>query len=187
MTGMRRGEIAALRWANANLKNGSLLVVEAVEETKGNTRIKEVKTSNGRRRISLPPMAAEYLKRHKAKEAEKRFLFGLGKDDDAFVFTTEDCRMRKPKMITSRFLKLARKLGIDITFHGLRHTHISQLLGDGYPITTVSRRAGHATVSITLDIYGHVMPDSQEAMMEEFGSAFEAAIKQVKNKSSQNM
>lgn len=141
-----------------------------------------MKTSNGRRRISLPPLAVEYLIRHKAKETEKRFQFGLGKDDDAFVFTTIDCRMRAPRMITSRFLKLVRKLGVNITFHGLRHTHISQLLGDGYPITTVSRRAGHATVSITLDVYGHMMPDSQEVMMAEFGTAFETAIEQVKNK-----
>ena len=87
-------------------------------------------------------------------------------------------------MITSRFLKLVRKLGVNITFHGLRHTHISQLLGDGYPITTVSSRAGHATVSITLDVYGHMMPDSQEVMMAEFGTAFETAIEQVKNKTS---
>ena len=57
----------------------------------------------------------------------------------------------------------------------------------GYPITTVSRRAGHATVSITLNIYGHMMPDSQEAMMEEFGSAFEAAIEQAKNKAPQSI
>lgn len=57
----------------------------------------------------------------------------------------------------------------------------------GYPITTVSRRAGHATVSITLNIYGHMMPDSQEAMMEEFGSAFEAAIEQATNKAPQSM
>jgi integrase len=129
-----------------------------------------------------PPLAIDYLKRHRANEAEKRFLLGLGRDDNAPVFTTQDCRMRTPRMITSRFKKLTQKLGLKITFHGLRHTHISQLLGDGYPITTVSRRAGHAKVSITLDIYGHKMPDSQEIMMSEFGTAYEIAIEQVKNK-----
>jgi integrase len=187
MTGMRRGELAALRWSNVNLEEGFLRVVEAVEETKGNTRIKDVKTTNGRRRISLPPLAVEYLKTHKIKEIEKRFRFGLGKDNEAHVFTTEDCRMRSPRMITSRFLQLVRRLGMGITFHGLRHTHVSQLLADGHPITTISRRAGHATVSITLDIYGHMMPDSQDTMMAEFGAEFEAAIEQAKNKTTRNV
>tara|TARA_B110000046_G_C12987268_1_gene396220 strand:+ start:821 stop:1741 length:921 start_codon:yes stop_codon:yes gene_type:complete len=103
MTVMRRGEIAALRWTNTDLNDGSLKVITSVEETKGSTRIKDVKTSNARRRISLPPLAVEYLKRHKAKETEKRFQFGLGKDDDAFVFTTIDCRMRAPRMILAVF------------------------------------------------------------------------------------
>ena len=103
MTVMRRGEIAALRWTNIDLNDGSLKVITSVEETKGSTRIKDVKTSNARRRISLPPLAVEYLKRHKAKETEKRFQFGLGKDDDAFVFTTIDCRMRAPRMILAVF------------------------------------------------------------------------------------
>jgi integrase len=182
MTGMRRGELSALRWANVDLDKGFLLVVEAVEETKGSIRIKEVKTVNGRRRISLPPVAVDFLNHHKAKEIEKRLRLGLGKDDNAFVFTTQDCRMRSPGLITNRFCKLVKRLGMNISFHGLRHTHISQLLGDGHPITTVSRRAGHATVSITLDIYGHVMPDSQESMMVDFGADFEKAAEQVKNK-----
>ena len=182
MTGMRRGEISALRWAEVNIDKRCLHVVASIEETKNGVRVKEVKTKHGRRQIDLPNIAVEFLKRHKAKETEKRFRLGLGRDDDAYVFTTEECRMRKPDTITSGFTKLAKKLDLGITFHDLRHTHISQLLADSHPITTVSRRAGHAKVSITLDIYGHTMPDSQMTMMSEFGAAFEAAIEQAKNK-----
>jgi integrase len=182
MTGMRRGEIVALRWANVNLDEKYIRVIEAVEKTKDGIRIKDTKTTNGRRKIPLTPQSVEYLKRHKVAEAEKRLRLGIGWDDDAFVFTTQDCCMRKPNGITKNFGEFVRAIGMNITFHGLRHTHISQLLGDGYPITTVSRRAGHASVSITLDVYGHMMPESQEAMMEEYGAAFEAAMEQVKNK-----
>lgn len=182
MTGMRRGEISALRWTNVDLTEGSVRVTEAVEETKGHRRIKDVKTAHGRRQITLPPVAIEYLKRHKIAEAEKRFRFGLGRDDNAYVFTTAECSMRTPNSITNFFTKLIKKHGFDVRFHDLRHTHISQLLADGHPITTVSRRAGHAKVSITLDIYGHAMPDSQEEMMTNFGTKFEAALEQAKNK-----
>ncbi len=160
------------------------ILTASIEETKNGVRVKEVKTKHGRRQIDLPNIAVEFLKRHKAKETEKWFRLGLGRDDDAYVFTTEECLMRKPDTITSGFTKLAKKLDLGITFHDLRHTHISQLLADSHPITTVSRRAGHAKVSITLDIYGHTMPDSQKTMMSEFGAAFETAIEQAKNKAS---
>ena len=97
--------------------------------------------------------------------------------------------MRKPNKITSSFKKLVRKLEGKIDqrhkFHDLRHTHVSQLLDDGHPITTISRRIGHANPAITLKIYSHIMPGSDETMMEEFGIAFEAAIEQGKHKKPQ--
>ncbi len=186
MTGMRRGEIAALRWRNVNLKDGWIRVAASIEVTRGGRREKDVKTKHSRRRISLPPVAVDYLEQHKSREAEKRLRLGSGLDGDAYVFTTDDCRMRAPELISEEFAKLAKKQKIDITFHGLRHTHISQLLADGHPITTVSRRAGHAATSITLDIYGHVMPDSQERMMEEFGAEYEVELERARNKAAES-
>lgn len=64
------------------------------------------------------------------------------------------------------------------TFHGLRHTHITHLLMDGEPINAVSARAGHSSVSITLDVYGHVMPDNQKGLATRYEDDLLEAIRE---------
>jgi len=91
--------------------------------------------------------------------------------------------MRSPHLVSTEFPKVVKRLGITpIKFHGLRHTHISHLLEDGHPIKAVSSRAGHAQVSVTLDIYTHCLLDSQETMITAYGNRLEAALEREKNK-----
>ncbi len=75
-------------------------------------------------------------------------------------------------------------LNTGLARHGfnLRHTHISHLLEDGHPIKAVSSRAGHAKVSVTLDIYTHCLPDSQETMVTAYGYELETALEQARNR-----
>ena len=65
-----------------------------------------------------------------------------------------------------------------VTFHGLRHTHISHLLADGIDIKTVSERAGHASASITLDVYSHVLEEAQELAAQKVDAAMRAALEE---------
>ena len=65
----------------------------------------------------------------------------------------------------------------------MRHTHISQLLSDGWPITEVSQRAGHANPAITLSIYAHAIPKADDKLVKMFGVQFEAAMEQAENES----
>ncbi|MAG96985.1 MAG: hypothetical protein CMM08_09910 [Rhodospirillaceae bacterium] len=74
------------------------------------------------------------------------------------VFTRRDGEAYSPKAITRRFDKIIRKIDITrITFHGLRHTHLTHLLRDNVNVKVVSARAGHSSVAITLDVYGHLI------------------------------
>jgi integrase len=96
---------------------------------------------------------------------------------DGLVFSALDGQALSPNAVSKSFTSLVRKLGVTpITFHGLRHTHITHLLMDGVPIKVVSERAGHSKVSHTLDLYGHVLPDMQESAAalvdREFAKAF---------------
>jgi integrase len=158
-TGMRLGEVLALRWRNVELASQVIHVREALEETKAHgLRFKATKSEAGRRDISLPNIVVETLGSHRRKQLELRMALGLGKaPGDALVFTEIDGSPQAPSDVSRAWGLKADALGIpEITFHGLRHTHASQLIDAGVDIVTISKRLGHASPDITLRVYAHL-------------------------------
>ena len=87
---------------------------------------------------------------------------GLGRDHDGLVFTDLEGGLVRPRNLTKEFGRIVKRAGLrPVTFHGLRHTHITTLLSDGVNPKVVSERVGHASVAITLQLYGHVLPNMQ--------------------------
>ena len=74
-----------------------------------------------------------------------------------------------------------------VRFHDMRHTHISQLVSDGWAITVVSQPAGHANPAIALSIYAHAIPKADDKYVKAFGAQFEAAIERDENESQSNL
>ena len=177
-TGMRRGELLGLRWSDIDLDLSFLNVRQTLQFTRANgIEFKEPKTDSSKREITLPSIAVEVLRTRKAAQLRERLMLGLGKDETALVFTREDQQPIAPYNITKAFNRLVKKAGIQkITFHGLRHTHISHLLADGIDIKTVSERAGHSSASITLDVYSHVLEKTQELAAQTVDVAMRAAL-----------
>jgi integrase len=179
---MRRGEILALRWPNINFEDRWISINQSVVESREEFRLKDVKTKGSKRRISIAPFLVDELVRVKARQSEVRIRLGMGKDTDGLVFTNLDGSMRKPSLVTAEFGKLIRKLDITQTsFQGLRHSHISHLLQDGNPVKTVSHRVGHSSAAMTLDRYGHLMPDAQEDLAAGYGAELELLMEQAEN------
>jgi integrase len=159
-TGMRRGELLALRWSDLDLKAGRLTVNQSMERVDGKITFKPPKTAGSRRTITLPAITVEGLIAHRATQATERLRLGLGKAD--LVFTRPDGEPMEASSITKGFGKLIKAAGVRrITLHGLRHTHISHQLIDGVHPKIVSERAGHANVSITLSVYAGFVPNMQ--------------------------
>jgi integrase len=159
-TGIRRGELLGLRWSDIDFKAGRLTVNQSLERVKGKTVFKSPKTKGSRRTITLPALTVENLKEHRAEQAAERLRLGLGKPD--LVFAHVDGLPMDPDSLTKAFDKLIAATGVRrITFHGLRHTHISHQLMDGVHIKIVSERAGHANVSTTLALYAAFIPNMQ--------------------------
>jgi integrase len=158
-TGMRLGEILALRERRVDLDRGVIEVREALEETKAyGIRFKPAKTRAGRRNIMLPNIVIEALRVHRAERLEQRMKLGLGKPAaDNLLFANFSGSPLRPSAVSSDWGEVADRIGLPaVTFHALRHTHASQLIASGVDIVTISKRLGHAKPSVTLAIYAHM-------------------------------
>ena len=159
-TGIRRGELLGLRWSDIDLKAARLTVNQSLERVRGKTVFKSPKTKTSRRTITLPALTVEALSRHRLAQSADRLRLGLGKPD--LVFAHADWSPIDPDGITKGFDRLVQSAGVRrITFHSLRHTHISHQLMDGVHIKIVSERAGHSSVSTTLAVYAAFVPNMQ--------------------------
>jgi len=164
-TGMRRGELCALRWQDVDLDGARLQVERSLEQTKSGLRFKSPKSARGRRSISLPPAVVSELRTHWKAQQEQRLSLGLGgSPPDGLVFANFDGTVRPPKGLSEKFAKAMKGAGLPhVTLHTMRHTHASQLITSGMDILTVSRRLGHASPTITLAVYGHLLSPEDRA------------------------
>jgi integrase len=159
-TGMRLGEILSLRWTDIVLDGKAMIRVRrALEETKAHgLSVKPPKTRAGRRDVSLPTIVVDVLREHRKQQLELRMALGAGKLPlDALVFPTIEGGPQAPSDASRAWGLVADALGMpQITFHGMRHTHASQLADAGVDIVTISKRLGHASPDVTLRVYAHL-------------------------------
>lgn len=161
-TGMRLGEIAALTWDNVDFQNKVIYVDKTVIRINGKVSISDVKTEKSRRSIAISDFVIQELKKHLKKQKENKLKYGTNYVDTNFVCTHEDGRQQLPDYITKKFQKEIQKYGLPkVRFHDLRHTHASLLLKQGINPKVVSERLGHSSISITMDLYSHVVPELQ--------------------------
>jgi integrase len=173
-TGMRRGEILALRWKNLGDNSGTVRVVESLEQTKAGLRFKPPKSGKARA-ITLPAFAAEELRRWKVVQAEELLQLGIRLDGNSLACARADGEPMQPRSLTHEFtVLLARREELPrVRFHDLRHTHATQLLLAGVHPKIAQERLGHSTVSTTLDLYSHV----SETMQEDAAAKIDAALR----------
>jgi len=180
-TGMRRGELLALRWKDVDLDGGKLRVEQSIEQTKiGGLRFKAPKTKHGRRSISLAASVVAELRLHRTQQQEHRLRLGLGKaPDDALVFPKWDGTPRVPTTTSTEWTRTLAQLDLPpISLHALRHTHASQLIAEGMDVLAISRRLGHGSPTITLGVYGHLFGNTDDRAADVIERAFGKVLAQ---------
>lgn len=176
-TGMRRGEILALRWSDIDLDARVLTVRRSLTgpiKGKG-PQFTEPKTAKSRRTIALPEQTIAELRAHRSRQGAQRLLLGVAYQDTGLVFAEADGMPLNPNKVSSRWLEFRRENDVRVRFHDLRHTHATLMLKDGVPLKVVSDRLGHSTAVLTLDTYSHVLPGMDAAAAERFGKILREA------------
>jgi integrase len=177
-TGMRRGELLALRWADIDLDRGRVRVERSLEQTNKGLRFKAPKTKAGRREITIPPSIVAELRGHWRMQQEQRLALGAGKaGPDDLAFPRPDGSAWPPDSLSSDWPATIRSLKLPtVTLHALRHTHVSQLIASGLDVVTVSRRIGHSKPTITLDVYAHLFGNTDERASNVVEAAMAALL-----------
>jgi integrase len=172
--GLRRGEILSLRWKKVDLDRATIEVAASLEQTKAGLRFKSTKTDKART-ITLPAFAVEALQKHKTAQAQELLRLGVRQTGNSLVCDRGDGEALTPTALTTAFIRRIRKLKDlpTIRFHDLRHSHATELMRQRVPAKVVSERLGHASVTMTLDLYSHV----DTAMQEDAATIFDAAFR----------
>lgn len=174
-TGMRQGELLALRWRDVDLAQNTLQVRATLQYTRERGYfLGAPKTKQSQRRIKLGALAVSALQQHRARQLTERLELGEAWEDHDLVFPNAVGKpMDGMNLLHYHFLPLLKRAGLPrIRFHDLRHTAATLMLAQGINPKIVSERLGHASISITLDLYSHVLPD----MQDQAAAAIDAAL-----------
>jgi integrase len=164
MTGLRRGELAGLRWRDIDLEAGELHVRETRVVVRYEVVASEPKTEKGKRAVGLDQATVAALRQHRSRQTEEMFAFGKRRSDDGLVFVREDGEPYHPQRFTQMLAAKAKAAGLPVVkLHALRHGHATVALEAGVPMKVVSERLGHSGIAITSDVYSHVTAATDRA------------------------
>jgi len=159
-TGMRRGEALGLRWRDLDLENGIIVVRQQLMEVKkGGEKFGSPKSEAGEHRvIELDGHTMDILRARRFAQDLERAEWGAAYDEHDLVFAHPDGTPYRPSTITKAFIRLSAEAGVRrVRLHDLRHGAASLMLAAGVPIEVVSKRLGHANITLTMDTYSHLL------------------------------
>ncbi|ARD55580.1 tyrosine-type recombinase/integrase [Bacillus safensis] len=178
-TGMRIGELAALKWSDVDFENNSISITKTYFNDKDNTKEFEIltpKTKGSIRVIDIEPEVISVIKKHKAIQNKIKIAIKDEWFDGNFIFG----RMKRTKYygyppflktIENRFNSVLKKSGIQkkLTPHSLRHTHTSLLAEAGVDLHRIMARLGHTEDKTTRLVYLHITSDRKKEASKMFG------------------
>ena len=176
---MRRGELLALHWSDVHLETATLQVKRTVSyvhpnDTQRHTYIEtDPKTPSSRRNISLPQFVIDALKQHRTRQLEQRLKVGKQWQEHDLIFCNSNGGYYNLSRLFIQFKRLLKEASLpDMRFHDLRHSAATILLSMGIHPKVVQELLGHSNVSITLNVYSHVLPGLQQEAMRHLDRKF---------------
>ncbi|MGC0340033.1 integrase [Streptomyces sp. SLBN-8D4] len=159
--GLRRGELVGLRWTDVDLDKRVLYIRQQTQRRRG--VLYDDDTKNRRNRaLPLPAMCVAPLRWHRMRQVVARQRAGESWDDGGYVFATRNGRPVEPRNVYRSFTRVAQSAGLRvIRLHDARHGCATLLTAAGVAPRVVMEILGHSQISITMDVYTHVVQDTQ--------------------------
>ena len=173
-TGMRLGELLALRWDDIDMDTSILHVRHSVRYVQGfGVRESEPKTEGSKGSITLPLLVVDALKQHRTSQLEARLKAGATWQEQGLVFPNMYGRYFSRTKLYILFNKVLKEAGLPhMRFHDLRHSTATLLLSMGVPAKVVQEILRHSTISTTLNTYAQVLPEMHRDAMDKMDSFF---------------
>ncbi len=187
-TGLRRSEILGLRWSDIKLRSRTITVSRTMVEIAGNSaHIDRPKSHSSNRTIPIGTETVKTLNVHLELRSLQLAEMEIKLTKDSQVCIRPDGTLLRPDHLTKSYRKIATRCGLsDVRFHDLRHTHATLLLSAGIPIHVVQKHLGHASIQTTVDIYGHVMPESEIAVAKKIDTLVDRMLTEPKFRVTEN-
>lgn len=163
-TGMRQGELLGLQWGDVDFEGKRIFVRRTLQKGK----FYEPKTKYSRRSVSIPNIVVQSLRSHQINQ-----VVHLENNHSQLVFTNDVGEPIDPSNLTKRVFEPALKMAglIHVRFHDLRHSYAAALISAGENPKWIQKQLGHSSIMITLDIYGHLLPETEKNASERLEQA----------------
>ncbi|MFB1100848.1 tyrosine-type recombinase/integrase [Terribacillus sp. JSM ZJ617] len=168
-TGVRRGELLAIKWDDIDWENQTIRIDESLVYDDEGFRFGTTKNESSKRSIKCTSTAFESLRKHRVRQNEMKIYFGNQYKDHNLVFCREDGQPIYPRTLTTIFNRMIKKANVPkIRIHDIRHTHATLFLESGGTMKELQQRLGHASMGTTSDVYAHVTEKMKKRSTENY-------------------
>ncbi len=192
-TGLRIGELLALKWSDVDFDNQTLRVIKTNYNPNNNKRKYKLlppKTDKSIRTIAIDKVVTDLLLKHKKEQEQIKKENAPIYRDENFIFTSDDGYPKVNKAVSLRMERLLDKMNqgkedhekIHLTLHSFRHTHTSLLIEANVHIKEIQERLGHSDISTTMDIYAHMTEDIKKEASTRFSNLMKNLSKNIYDK-----
>ncbi len=157
LTGLRAGELLALTWDDIDFMKQDIQVTKTVSSISGKMVITAPKSETSNRTVTINSKLAQDLLTWKDTQAT------LISKENPVVFQHKESYPIRENFGTKKIRRICNRCGVKpIRLHNFRHSHVALLINNGENITVIKERMGHASITTTIDTYGHLFPNKQK-------------------------